>query len=245
MNRPTLCGGEGVNRRSFPKTLSKSQCETCGSSLALELDHWDNDCANDDPSNAVTLCHACHELKSIAARTEGAAYAADAKNASFTRAVSAAKRELGSDGFRRRQDGKNAEWLRERAARTARMQAGEYVEVTAYRCTRRGHRHEFEHRSDHDDLQPTECPFCCSPLEIVKTYRIHKRLVPGQGWVETVVAGSEVVATEPERPADRMAAVLGAALFLRLLGQLAPKRRARIPKKAPRWQNRSRRRHSH
>ena len=29
----------------------------------MELDHWDDDPLNNDPSNAVTLCFACHNVK--------------------------------------------------------------------------------------------------------------------------------------------------------------------------------------
>ena len=217
-----------MKRRSFPKSLLKSQCETCGSTLALELDHWDNNPSNDDPSNAATLCHACHELKTQLSKEKGAAHAAATRNDIFRRTVEGAIELIGADTFRKRRDAENQEWLDERTARAARLKAGSYVEVTEYKCPNTRRAHELKHRSDSDFAPPTECPFCHMPLDVVKTYRIHKRLVSGQGWLETIVPGSEVTHMQPERSAGRGAAtLLGAALFLRLLGELGSNRRPR------------------
>ena len=156
-----------MRRRSFPKSLLKSWCETCDSTLALELDHWDSNPSNDDPSNAATLCHACHELKTLAVREEGAAYASETDNASFRKAIETAKKRLGANGFRERQDGQNQEWLDSKAAQTT---SEHCVEVYECRCTNPGQAHEFSSRVENDSW-PTTVSTVCPPCSTSPTQR--------------------------------------------------------------------------
>jgi len=237
-----LLSEERVKRRSFPKSLLKSQCEACGSTLALELDHWDNNPSNDDPSNAATLCHACHELKTQLSKEKGAAHAGATRNALFRRTVEGAVELIGANKFRKRRDAENQEWLDERAARAARLNAGQYVEVTEYKCANSRRAHQFSYRSDAPYERPDDsCPFCYMPLGIIKTYRIHKRLIPGKGWVETIV--EEPATTQPSPQAlpepattNPTLAAFGALLLREILASWGVRPRG----KSRRWRGRSR-----
>ena len=201
MLRLICCSGWRVKRRSFPRSLLKSQCDACGSKLALELDHWDNNPSNDDPSNAATLCHACHELKTQLSKEKGAARAAATRNAIFRQTVEGAAELIGADKFRTRRDTENQEWLDERSVRAARQKAGHYVEVTEYKCANSRRAHEFRHRSDEPYEGPDDwCEFCHMPLKVAREYRLHRRLEPGKGWVETTIEEPAVIRPSTQAP---------------------------------------------
>ena len=41
----------------------KDKCEKCGSTKKLQIDHIDRNRSNNDPSNLMTLCRPCHDIK--------------------------------------------------------------------------------------------------------------------------------------------------------------------------------------
>lgn len=42
------------------RVYRKDQCETCGTTVTLQVHHLDEDRTNNDPSNLMTLCRPCH-----------------------------------------------------------------------------------------------------------------------------------------------------------------------------------------
>lgn len=54
-------GCSACQKRAIKKR--KKQCEKCGTTKQLQTDHIDRDKSNNDPSNLMTLCRPCHDIK--------------------------------------------------------------------------------------------------------------------------------------------------------------------------------------
>ena len=178
-----------AKRKPFPKGYLKSECQICGSRLALELDHWDNDTSNNAESNARTLCHACHKLKTQWVQDVGIAWANESDNEGFLESVNGAKAVSGIEEFRRLQNKINEEHLEARRHGESKLK-DQIIEVTVYRCTKPRFPHIIEIRSDESYDNFPNCIFCPyasgSHLIAVRKHSIRRQYHPGKGWTETI-----------------------------------------------------------